>query len=256
MKSDFELIVHKLPKTQSKVNIYPIGDSQVGSPNFDESLWHNWSEMVQTDPFAKIVIVGDMLNMGLKHSKSDSYNEQMRPRTAKEWLYQNLKPLKSHIIGAVRGNHEERASILTDECPLYDVLCKLDLEDIYRENKTFIKMNLGEKSNGRQISYTMTLSHGKSRNKTHHFGYAIDNMDMLFTGHIHQPMSEFPAKIVIDSHNEKVTMRGFTHIIVPSFDRFGGYTLRDEYLPHDATKIPIVECSGTQKKVRVIWEQL
>ena len=253
MLADFDLLTYKLPRTQEKVNIYPIGDTQVGSPNFNKTIWKKWTEVVLDDPYAKVVIVGDMLNNATKSSKSDSYGENMRPREAKAWLTEALRPISHTIIGAVKGNHEERSGYAVDDCPLYDVLAKLDLEDIYRENMAFIKLNVGERNRDRQYSYTMALAHGVGNSKTEMFGYTIDGLDIFITGHVHQPKSAFPAKIVIDSQNEVVRLADFVHVIVPSFDTFGGYTLRGMYKPQSSSKIPILELSGAEKEVSVHW---
>lgn len=253
MKSDFELIQTILPQTQEKVNIYPIGDPQVGSPNFSKELFWAWRDKVLSDPFGKVVIVGDMINNAVRNGKTNVYGELMRPSVAKSWLTENLKPIAHTVIGGVRGNHEARSVNEVDDCPLYDVMCKLDLEDLYREEACFIKLNVGKKANGKQVSYTLVLQHGTSESKTEKFGYAIDNMDVYFTGHVHRPKSSFPAKIVIDSHNNVVRLVDFTHIIVPSFDKFGGYVLRGQYLPQSSSKIPVVELSGREKEVSVHW---
>jgi len=153
-----------------------------------------------------------------------------------------------------RGNHEYRSIDEVDDCPLYDVMAKFDLEDIYRENMAFMKISLGEKSIDRQYTYTVVLGHGVSKNKTEMFGYSVDGMDVFITGHTHQPASTFPAKIVIDPHNNKVSLVEYTHVTVPSFQMLGGYALKGMYLPQSYSKIPVIELGGENKKgVSVHW---
>lgn len=256
MKNDLEMIVKKYGRDQTQLNIYPIGDTQIGSCNFNEKLFESWLEMVKNDPFSAVVMVGDMVNNGLKHSKTNSYAEKLRPREQKEWLRKKLEPISDIIIGAVRGNHEERSVNESDDCPLYDVMNKLDIEDLYRENMAFIKVSLGKRNENRQISYGLVLGHGGSSAKTDKFGYAVDGMDIMVTGHIHQPKSTFPAKIVMDMHNETVGLKGYVHIVVPSFEIASGYVLKGMYLPQDSTKIPIIMLSGENKEVNILWQTL
>lgn len=255
MISDFDMIVKKLPETQKYANIYAIGDTQVGSSNFDEKLFMNWRDRVVADPFGLVVLVGDMLNNGLKTSKTNVYREVMHPSEAKKWLAKELAPLSGKIIGAVTGNHEQRSINGSDDCPLYDIMAKLDLEHLYRENLAFIKLNLGLKQKGKQVSYMIGLAHGVGGKKTKAFPYAVEGLDLFITGHTHDPQSAFPARIVPDMHNETVRIVGFTHIIVPSFDTYGGYVARGLFLPQDSTKIPVVILDGSQKKVEVSWKQ-
>lgn len=253
MFNDFTLIVHKLDWELPYINIYPIGDLHIGSGQFSRESWDRWKETVMKDEFGRVVIIGDMIDNGLKNSRTDSYHATMQPFDQKRWLTDELRPLKDKIIGAVTGNHELRSGILADVYPLYDVLAKLDLEHLYRMNMGFMKVNLGQRTSDRQCSYTIVLAHGGSKTKTEKFGYAIDGMDVLVTGHIHQPNSAFRSKIVIDTNNEVVRMQDFIHITVPSFQSMGGYALRGMYMPNSSTVFPVLRLDGKEKGVVVSW---
>lgn len=254
MKDDFEMICAKFPQTTNKINIYPLGDLHIGSENFSYELWNRWKNAVLNDEDGYVVIIGDMVDNGLKNSKTNSYTASMRPREQKEWLKNELYELSDRIIGACKGNHEERSVVSGDDCPLYDVMDSLGLADKYRENMAFVKVSLGYKSSVRQYSYNLVLAHGGGRAKTDKYSYVIDGMDIFITGHTHSPSTQFPAKIVIDSRNEKVTMGDVIHVVVPSFQKSGGYTLRDMYLPQqDARRIPILTLKGYMKGVEIKW---
>lgn len=253
MRNDFELVVHKLGTELTHVNVYPIGDLHIGSGNLDMGALDRWVKMVEGDPNAKVVIVGDMIDNGLKTSRTNSYEATMQPFEQKQFLLKLLEPIKDKILGAVQGNHEARTSIMADMYPLYDVLAKLDIENVYRQNMAFLKINLGQRNADRQCSYTMVLSHGGTKNKVRNFGYAIDGMDIFVTGHNHQPDNTFPTKLVIDSKNESVTLRGYTHITVPSFQQLGGYTLSAMYQPQSHTVIPVIRLDGEKKYVTTSW---
>jgi predicted phosphodiesterase len=250
---DFNLIKCKYDKDMEYIDIYPIGDLHEGSEEMDEEAYLRWAKDIKGNPNGVAVVVGDMIENGLKGSKTNSYDAKMRPREQKANIVRRMREIKDKIIGAVQGNHEFRSSYLTDDCPLYDALSKLDLEECYRDNMCFLKVSLGEKNKDRQFSYTIVLAHGGSEAKTDKFGYAIDGMDVFITGHTHSPKSTFPAKIVIDSKNETVSMKGYTHIVVPSFQRLGGYALKGMYLPQDGSKYPIIRVSGIKKEVTVRW---
>ena len=250
---DFDLIVRKLGRDLESVNVYPLGDLHLGSQEFDVEMFNKWLRIVEEDENGLVVIAGDMLDNGLKDSKTDSYGQAIRIREQKKILAFKLKPIAEKILVAVQGNHEFRSSYLVDDCPMYDALAKIDAEDSYRENFGFAKISLGNKNSERQFTYTIAVAHGKSKTKAEKFAYAIDGMDIFITGHIHQPASTFPAKIVIDPYNDKVTMRGFKHVTVPSFQDFGGYALRDMYMPQDGKVIPIITLSGLEKEVKISW---
>jgi hypothetical protein len=134
-------------------------------------------------------------------------------------------------------------------------MAKLDLEHLYRENMAFLKVNVGEKTNNKQASYTIVLAHGGSKTKTEKFGYAIDGMDILITGHTHTPTSNFPEKIVIDPRNNVVSLVGYTHVVVNSFHKTGGYGLKNMYLPQDSDRTACIILSGKEKGLDVLWTQ-
>lgn len=81
MKADLELIVHKLGEDVKGINIYPLGDLHIGSQDFSMTYWKKWIETVQADPNGKVVIIGDLVDNGLKNSKTLPYDAVMRPRT-------------------------------------------------------------------------------------------------------------------------------------------------------------------------------
>lgn len=253
IKSDFQMIVHKFPRETEGVHIYPLGDLHIGSRELDMELFRKWRRTVLADPVGYVVLIGDMIDNGLRNSKTNVYEATMSPWEQKETLAEELRPLKDRILGAIRGNHEERSVRESDDCPMYDVMARLGLEDLYREGAGFVKINLGEKNKERQWSYTLVLAHGASKSKVDKFNYSIDGMDVMISGHTHQPSSNFPAKIVVDNHNEQVRLVGFVNVVVPSFARMGGYALKGMYMPQDSGKFPVLMLSGTEKEVNVLW---
>lgn len=254
MKDDYEMLVWKLPNNLSEMHLYPLGDMHCESEGFDEEAWANWKKVVFNDPIGYIVIVGDMFDVAIKGSKGNPAEAKHRLRDRKRWLAEELKPMKNRILGAVRGNHELRAMTAADDCPLYDVMCKLDIEDVYRENMAFIKVSLGQRKKDRQATYTIVLGHGDTDKKTEDFGATIDGMDVFITGHTHKPHDTFPAKLVIDPYNNVVREVGYVHLTVPSFQKLKGYALRGMYKPQDGSKIPMLTLSGKEKKVEVTWK--
>ena len=253
IKEDFDLIVHKMPRELDEMHIYPLGDLHKDSEIFDIKLWENWKKVVFNDPLAYIVLVGDIFDNTLKNSKGNSYSNTGRTSESKRWFANELKPMKDRILAGVDGNHEYRSVHLSDNSPLEDVMCKLDVENVFRYNMAFIKISLGEKSKERQFTYTFVLAHGCSDSKSEKFQYAIDGMDVFITGHTHQPKITFPAKFVIDPYNNKVTKSGFTHITVPSFQYDGGYTIKNMYMPQDNSRVPYIILSGTNKYIETRW---
>ena len=254
MKNDFEMIVRELPRDLDKINVYPLGDLHIGSPEFSYNKWDKWKHMVKEDKNGYIVIIGDLMDNGLIGSKTNPYEAVMTPTQQKKWLLTEFKDfMAERLLGATQGNHEYRTNILIGESPLYEVMRECHVQDLYRPNMAFIKVNLGTKTKDRQYSYSLVLCHGASKGKKDKFAPTIDGMDCLISGHTHDAHCDFPAKIVMDTKNNVVREVGYATLVVPSFLEYGGYGMRAMYTPKGNHKIPVIELSGTRKNLDICW---
>lgn len=254
MLSDFQMIVHKLPSELPFINIYPIGDVHLGSKECDIDLLKEWINTVKEDPFGYAVIIGDMMNMGLKNSKSNVYEEVLNPQQQKELCYELLKPIKHKILAGCSGNHEARMVKEVGTNPLYDVFCRLQIEDVYRENACFIKVNLGQRKADRQVSYGIVLTHGSTTGKDERWIYSVDNCDLFINGHTHNADHKPLGKIRMDLHNECVRTVGFQNVVVVPFQSYGGYALRGKFLPNHLQQFQKIRLFGDSKRVGYSFE--
>lgn len=252
MHSDYKMVVHKLPTDLPFINIYPIADLHLGSAECDLKTFELWLQTVEADPHGYVTISGDMMNMGLKTSKTNVYEEVLTPSQQKEVLFHYLVPIRERILGAVSGNHEYRGNRETGMNPLYDVFCRLQIEDLYRENTCFIKVCLGERHNKqRQISYGLVLHHGSSKNKREKWFNSVDSADVFIVGHTHDAEVKPPSKIVMDMRNEKVFITEYTTIVCNSFQDYGGYALRGMFVPQQSRRFQKLILDGKRKHVGI-----
>ena len=143
MQNDFKLIVHKFDKD---ITIYPISDVHLGSLEHNKEEWEKFVEVLQSEPNSYVILGGDLLNNATKSSVSNVYEDVLRPMEQKEVMTKYLEPIKHKILCAVSGNHERRSKKEVDSDPIYDIMCKLNLEELYRENMAFMKIMIGTES--------------------------------------------------------------------------------------------------------------
>ena len=251
MLDDFILIQSKYENLE-QLNIYPLGDVHIGSKEFDLDLFKQWIEMVKNDPNGAVVIVGDMMNMGLRNSKSNVYEERLSPMQQKELCYELLKPIKDKIIGGCSGNHEYRAVKEVGTNPLYDVFCRMGIEDRYRENACFIKLDVS-KSNGKPVTYGVVLTHGSTKGKDERWTYGVDGCDCFISGHTHESTHKPLSKIRMDLRHTSVKTVGYHHIVVTPFQKYGGYAVRGKYMPNHLGQFQCITFNGTTKRVGYIY---
>lgn len=240
MLSDFEIIQHKFPKNED-LTIVPISDVHLGAAEHMAKEWRDFCAMVEKTPNVYITLGGDLINNTVKTSVGNVFDETMRPREQKRVMAEMLKPISDRILCAVSGNHERRSGKDIDDDPMYDIMCKLDLEHLYRENMAFVKIQIG-KLNGdgkKNPTYCICVTHGAGGgilsggtiNRNERFGYVLDGVDALIVGHTHKPMISQPAKIVVDKFNNKISFKPFKVISSTAWLDFGGYAAQKMLIP-------------------------
>lgn len=251
MLDDFVLIQSKFEKAPH-INIYPLGDVHLGSKECDLNLFKQWIERVKEDPYGYVVLIGDIMNMGLKNSKSNVYEETLSPAEQKELCYELLNPIADKIIGGCSGNHEYRGVREVGMNPLYDVFCRMRIEERYRENVCFIKLTVGKQGKNPN-TYGVVLTHGKSKNKDLDWTYAVDGADVFISGHTHLGTHQPCGKIRMDLSHNRVKTVGYQHIVVLPFQSYGGYAVRGKYMPNHLGQFQCITFDGLSKRVQYAY---
>lgn len=270
MKSDFELIVHKLPACH-EAKLYIISDPHVGAIESNLEGWERFTSSILNEKNAYIAILGDMMNNATRSSVSNIFEETMRPREQKRYIVNALKCLTEKIVCIVPGNHEQRSIKDADDEPLYDIACKLDLEDVYRPNIAFVRLCFGERDagNGRKKpfqSYVIACTHGTGGgiytgaavNRNERFMNIFEGVDVLAVGHTHKGTVTKPVKIAVDPIHNTITQKTVTVVSACSWLSYGGYADRKMLLP-SATQDPeqpqTVLFGGLRDKrfIKTVW---
>lgn len=239
MLNDFEMIIHKFPNVD--ITIYPIADVHLGSQECMEQEFIKFINMVKETPNVYLVLGGDLIDNGVRNGLTNVFRATMPPSQQKREMANILAPVRDKILCAVSGNHERRSGKDVDDDPTYDILCKLDKEEIYRENMAFLKLQFGNvEGNGtRNPTYTLVVTHGAGGGQLtsgavlrgERFAYAVDGMDALIIGHTHKPYITNPGKIVIDKSNNIVSVKPFKVINMTSWLKYGDYAAQKMLLP-------------------------
>ena len=265
MHSDFELIQHQFYGGHD-IKIYPLFDLHFGAEECMEEQIEAFVDFIAGQDNAYVVIGGDLCDNGVKNSITNVYRQKYMPGEQKRRVANLLEPIRGRILCGVPGNHEHRSERETDTYVMYDIMSKLDLEDLYRENIAFVKIQMGlpETENGsarrgdRRPTYVLVVTHGSGGgiytgaavNRNERFGYVIDGMDALIVGHVHKPFTSQPGKIYIDRQNNQVSVKPFKVISATSWLEYGGYAVRKMLLP--AThNLQTLTLSGKRKELTV-----
>ena len=257
MQSDFSIVSHKFPE-RPNLKIYPIADVHLGAAEHMEKEWTAFCKRI-SDEGAYVILGGDLINNGTRFSLTNVFEETLRPREQKRKICEMLLPIRDRILCMVSGNHERRNKDV-DNNPSYDIACKLDIEDLYRENICFLKIQMGDPvTDGlRNPTYTIVVTHGAGGgmltggavNRAERFGYVLDGADALIVGHTHKPYTTQPAKILIDHRNNKVSIKPFNVISMTSFLTWGGYAAQKMLSPTSCAP-QLMTLAGDHKEILV-----
>lgn len=257
MLSDFEMVCVKLPKEDTV--IIPVGDVHLGAKEHCRKAWDEFCETVLNRKNTYLIIGGDLMNNALKNSLSNVYEDVLSPSEQKAQLVAQLTPLKDRILCGVQGNHERRTSRDADQDPLYDVFCKMDIEDRYRQNAAFLKVCFGEITDHRRPAYTFGVVHGNgssiytvsSASKAERFGMSIDGIDCLISFHTHKPLDAPIGKLVVDKYNNIVSIKPWRLVVASSWLNYSSYAIQKLLTP-TATVHQEIWLRASDKELKVL----
>lgn len=240
MLRDFEMIEHVFPNREDII-VYPVADVHLGSAEHMTSEWNAFVKKIKSQQNSYVMLVGDLVNNSTKTSVSNVYDEVIRPRDQKEQMTKYLEPLRDRILCAVSGNHERRSGKDVDQDITYDIMCKLDLEHLYRENIAFVKLKFGKTGShaDKNPVYNIAVTHGSGGgalpggviNRNERFAYGIDGIDALVTAHSHEPMASVPAKLRLDPTHNEVRVIPFKVVVATAWLDYSGYPVQKQLLP-------------------------
>lgn len=263
MIDDFTMITHRFA---DEITVIPVGDVHFGAIEHNQQAWERFCAKVKDEPDTYLILLGDLVNNNTRSSEGNPFDEVVRPRMQKQIMTEFLTPLKDKILCAVSGNHERRTSAKeSDQDITYDIMARLGVEDLYRENVAFMKLSIGtrERDKSPNVSYTFVVTHGAGGgiytgaavNRNERFGNIIENMDCLVVGHTHKGTVSRPTKIVIDRKNDLVTMPSYLVVNAESWMTYGGYAAQKMLLPSEACCPQRLRLSRSRdyKRIEVTW---
>lgn len=263
MYSDFEMVVHSFTET---ITVVPVFDVHLGSRECMEQEFMQFIDTVKNTPNMFVVLGGDLLDNGTRNGVTNIFRATMPPSQQKRQMANMLAPIRDRLLCSVSGNHERRSGKDADDDPIMDIMAKLDLEHLHRENMAFLKIQLGEKEyeNGTRINgkyrptYVLCVTHGSGGgalpgaviNRNERFGYCCEGIDALIVGHSHKPMLSQPGKIVVDPRNNLVSVKPFKVIVATPWLNYGDYAAQKMMMPSSHC-LQTLTLSGNKKEMVV-----
>lgn len=264
MRSDFDVISRRF---QNGVKIYPVADVHFGAINHQEREWKAFCNRIAAEDDSYVLLDGDLINNNTRSSVGSPWDDTVRPRQQKKMMVEYLEPIKDRILCMTSGNHERRSMKDADDDPTYDIACKLDIEDIYRQNAAFLKIGIGARNKGQgreteaRCTYNIAVTHGAGGgiytgatvNRNERWGNIIDGIDLLIVGHTHKGTVTRPSKLVFDSRCNTILMREYVVVSCESWQTYSGYAMQKMLLPSGTARPQVLYLDGKGKDIEVRW---
>lgn len=264
MLDDYAMITHRF---EDEITVIPVADVHLGAIEHDEKAWESFCKSVKDEPDVYLILCGDLVQNGVRNAIGNPFDQTMSPSLQKAAMIEYLTPLKDKILCATSGNHEARTRKESDQDITYDIMCKIGLETLYRENVVFMKISIGTrqatKAKCPNVSYLFSVVHGAAGgrltgnpvNRAEEFARTVDGLDCLIVGHSHKGTVTRPKKIVLDDKNNRVREVSSLVVGAESWMVYGGYAARKMLLPaeHGFPQRLHLSRSRDYKRIEVTW---
>jgi len=152
---------HTLSPEFKKLRIKPLSDVHYGNPLFSKKHFLGVVASIKVEPNVFTFLNGDMCESSIKTSKGEIYKQVGSPQDQRDWIIEQLYPIKDRILGVTTGNHEVRIWNEVGVDITKDIAEALGVP--YRPSGMLLKLSFGEGNNstkGKPYVYWGYFTHG------------------------------------------------------------------------------------------------
>lgn len=254
-----KVIKRDLGENIDKLTIIPISDIHIGDKTCNIKAFEEVLERLKNEKDTYTILNGDLCNIALKTSKSDSYEATITPMQQVLTLVKYLEPIKDKILVMSLGNHEERIKKDTNIDILWIIAKQLGIEDRYSPSWWYLYLSFGMTNKHRPMLYTITGYHGSGGgstsggkiNKVKKMGQVVI-ADIYIMSHVHEPINTKAIIFTPDYQHKSIVKKELYYCISNSFVEYqNSYAERMGLLPGN-TGINEIELNGHKKEIKLI----
>lgn len=256
-----KIINRELPNYFNELKLLIMADTHIGDGLFNEKKLKQMIKEIKEEDNTYVIINGDLLNNGVKHSKTDIYSEQHTPGESIEILEDLLEPIKDKILVMLDGNHENRTYRESGLSIMKQVARTIGKPELYADPAFLLYLSFG-KNRGRDNRKTVYAIYGKHGNGGASKKYTkmkyvtemsntVPDADVFVHSHTHLPGAIRDAIDKVDYRNRVVRRHERIFVNSSAFLKFGGYGERKNYPP--STNIyPHIYLDGKKRLARAL----
>ena len=238
------------PQELDHIYFIPIGDFHCGDKSglggelpegkHATNKFRDMVKWIKDTPEAYTFLMGDIFDATIRTSIGNVHDNQFTLADAKDYITEELRPVKDKILGCFEGNHEERIVKATGDSPIKDLSKFLGIE-YFPDWCAYLFLSIGEsrsnhKDKRRPIIYSSFLHHmiggGRTQGgKINRLSYlkSMALADLYFGAHIHTKSTFKEKYIYPDIHTKQLVEMQQCFAATGSYMGYASYSLKGMY---------------------------
>ncbi len=150
-----------LSRDLSEVSIIVLSDLHYGNPYCSIKHFARTLNFILENDNCYCFLNGDLCESSIRTSKGDIFRQVGTPQDQRDWVIEQLLPIKEKILGCTTGNHESRISNDVGLDISQDIASALGVP--YRAEGMLFKLSFGDCNNdtkGRPFVFWSYITHG------------------------------------------------------------------------------------------------
>lgn len=252
-----------LKSINNQIELIVIGDTHIGSANFNDALLKNVIDYVLEKENRYIVLNGDILDCNFKDSIGNVYENAMSPSVALAYAVNLFEPVKERIICSIGGNHDhDRSMKQIDISYAQQLAVMLDIPDKFSADSIVLFLSVIDGVKGRtnkEIQYTVFCSHGNNggggtmgskANALEKMSLSIPNADLYIHSHTHTPMIFKDTFFELDAKKKTLVQKERLYVNTNSYLRWQNSYGEKKLLKPQSMSVPIIKFKSFREQSR------
>lgn len=242
-----------------EIEVYPVSDLHWSDQQTDEGKFLSFIEYILDKPNRFVILNGDLLDMALTVSVSDTYSERYSPSESVDSLAIHLQRIKHRVLAVGTGNHEDRVYKYTGIDVTEHLVLKSGISlERYANNSFVLFINFGKDENGEKCRYSLFAHHGVGggRLKGGKINMVVRmnqivNTDMFLVGHVHDLIETTTKTFIVNSLTNTLEEFIQYYMVANPWQTYGGYGQKFAFAPA-SNEMGYFILSGKKKKINMV----
>ena len=247
------------------IELIVIGDTHIGSTNFNDSLLDSTIQYVLEQPNRYVILNGDILDCNFKDSVGNIYENALSPSVALGLAVKIFEPIKDRIICSIGGNHDhDRSMKQVDISYAQQLATLLGIADKFSADSIilFLSVEGGIKGHtNKNVQYVVFCSHGNNggggtmgskANALEKMSLCVPRADLFIHSHTHAPVIFKDTYFDIDEKKKTLAQKERLYVNTNAYLRWQNSYGEKKLLKPQSMSIPIVKMKSYREHARKV----